>query len=80
MTENGHTYTYTYTKLGETETGETLWEYVREVGIIPLIDTAYINYLPLKIIIADSVGSERNFVSFTHRDIIDPLFRLTEVA
>lgn len=80
VTENGHDYIYTYTKLGETETGKALWEDVREVGTISLMDTPYINYLPFKIFIADSVDSKRNFVSFTHRDWIDPSEPITPLA
>lgn len=71
VTENGHDYIYTYAKLGETETGEALWEDVREVGTIILFDGPVRNYLPYTIYIAGNVENKRSFVSISHPDQTD---------
>ncbi len=71
VTENGHDYVYTYTKLGETETGEELWGYVREAGTIILFDGPIRNYLPFQILVSQNVQNERNFVSVNYTDQTD---------
>lgn len=71
VTENGHDYVYTYTKLGETKTGEELWRYVRETGTVILFDGPVRNYLPFQILGSQNVQNEQNFVSVNYTDQTD---------
>jgi hypothetical protein len=70
VTENGYTYEYTYTKIGETPDGEPIFKYLREIANFCLIDDPVYNYIPFQIFIADGVLGERSILELLHRDFV----------
>lgn len=71
VTENGHTYVYTYTNLGETASGEPVMENVRGISKFHLFDTPYADSITFEINILNKVLGERNLYEMIHKNFTD---------
>ncbi|MBL8098890.1 MAG: hypothetical protein JNK81_06890 [Anaerolineales bacterium] len=72
--ENGYTYEYTYTKIGETPDGEPIFQNVRDFFDFPIIDYPGGNFIGYEASITDQTLGETGVWNISHADdvIIPP--------
>lgn len=68
VTENGHEYTYMYTKLGETKDGESVFDYVRKLIEMYMMNEPRDNWIPFTISSTLATPGERSVVSMINKD------------